>query len=200
MGAAPGPEGRGRALSRATIGRATEPRLAGSRRSRHIRVTVARPTPTIPQSSRSKLATMVTSAIPHAQEPRALNQSSSLVRPARRSSVPACRLPTPSHAAAVKDGPVSGPPAGLVLDGCEHDRSLAFGGFSQNTLSTDLFCKPRKFSLLFGGRPPGDARSLLRGGGLPKSAAVWLQAGGLGRRGGDSNRGWQVQAGPMNST
>ena len=41
------------------------------------------------------------------------------------SSVPARTRALPSRTAAVNDGPVLGPPGGIVLDGSEHDGRLA---------------------------------------------------------------------------
>jgi hypothetical protein len=43
------------------------------------------------------------------------------------SSIPARTRVRPSRAAAVKDGPTSGPPGGLVLDRREHGGSCASG-------------------------------------------------------------------------
>jgi hypothetical protein len=43
----------------------------------------------------------------------------------------------PSRGAAVKDGPLLGPPGGLVLDGREHDgRLVCVGIASQRVMST----------------------------------------------------------------
>jgi len=109
------------------IGRATEPRLAVSRGSRHIRVTVARPTPMILESftiqvgcyghddSRDRLAR---SRYPFQPVQFLCSAWAPFLRPGLRIANAVAR-------SGRQGWPVLGPPGGPVLDGREHDGSLS---------------------------------------------------------------------------